>query len=135
MTTDPTGDAIELRLPLKLEYLVVVRGLVGVVAGTLNFNYDEVMQLRVALSEVFEMATHLEEHEAEANPRDVMISFQPRSDGLEIRVAAEVGLVREIVGERGDESRALLDSLMDSVEYDTDGAVRMVKCRSADKQA
>ena len=126
---------MELRLRLRLEYLGVVRGLVGVIAGTLDFNYDEVMHLRVALSEVFEMATHIEEHEAEATPRDVVISFQPRTDGLEVRVAAPVGLVRDIVGERGDESRALLDSLMDSVEYDTDGAVRMVKHRSAEKRA
>ena len=135
MTTDPIGDAIELRLPLKIEYLGVVRGLAGVIAGTLDFNYDEVMHLRVALSEVFEMATHVEEHEAEATPRDVVVSFQPRSDGLEVRVAAPVGLVRDIVGERGEESRALLDSLMDSVDYDTDGAVRMVKRRSAEKRA
>ncbi len=90
MTVDPAGDVIELRLPLKLEYLGVVRGLVGVIAGALDFNYDEVMHLRVALSEVFEMATHLEEHEAEANPRDVIVSFQPRTDGLEVRVAAPV---------------------------------------------
>ncbi len=135
MTTNPTGDVIELRLPLKLEYLGVVRGLVGVIAGSLDFNYDEVMQLRVALSEVFEMATHLEEHETETEPRDVVITFQPSTDGIEVRVAAPVGLVRDIFGERGDESRALLDSLMDSVEYDTDGAVRMVKRRSAEKRA
>ena len=135
MTTEATGDVIELRLPLRLEYLGVVRGLTGVIAGTLDFNYDEVMHLRVALSEVFEMATHIEEHEPGASPRDIVISFEPRTDGLEVRVAAPMGLVRDIVGERGDESRALLDSLMDSVEYDTDGAVRMVKHRSAEKRA
>ena len=135
MTSDPSGDVIELRLPLRLEYLGVVRGLAGVIAGTLDFNYDEVMHLRVALSEVFEMATHVEEHETGANPRDIVISFEPRTDGLEVRVAAPMGLARDIVGEQGDESRALLDSLMDSVEYDTDGAVRMVKHRSAERRA
>ena len=125
-----TPDIIELRLPLKLEYLSVVRATVGVIAGTLGFTYDEVMQFRAALSEIFELATHLAEHESADNPGDISFRFEPQQDGLRVRVGAAVNVVRDLVAEDQDESRALLDSLMDSVEFDTDGTVHMVKYRS-----
>ena len=64
MPPDPTQDVVELRLPLKSEYVNVIRATVGVIAGTLDFTYDEVMQFRVALSEIFELAAHLAEHES-----------------------------------------------------------------------
>ncbi len=130
MTPDPTHDIVELRLPLKLEYLNVIRATVGVIAGTLDFTYDEVMQFRVALSEIFELATHLAEHESPDYPGDISFRFEPQPDGLGVRVGAAVNVVRDLVAEDQDESRALLDSLMDSVEFDTDGTVHMMKYRS-----
>ena len=130
MTPDPTQDIIELRLPLKLEYLSVIRTTVGVIAGTLDFTYDEVMQFRVALSEIFELATPPAEHESADDPGDISFRFEPQPDGLGVRVGAAVNLVRDLVAEDQDEGRALLDSLMDSVEFDTDGTVHMVKYRS-----
>lgn len=130
MTPDPTQDVIELRLPLKLEYLNVIRATVGVIAGTLDFTYDEVMQFRVALSEIFELATHLAEHGSPDDPGDISFRFEPQPDGLGVRVGAAVTVVRDLVAEEQDEGRALLDSLMDSVEFDTDGTVHMVKYRS-----
>ncbi len=130
MTSDPTPDIIELRLPLKLEYLNVIHATVGVIAGTLDFTYDEVTQFRIALCEIFELATHLAEHECADDPGDISFRFEPRPDGLGVRVGAAVNVVRELVAEDQDEGRALLDSLMDSVEFDTDGTVHMVKYRS-----
>ncbi len=130
MTPDPTRDIIELRLPLKLEYLSVIRATVGVIAGTLDFTYDEVMQFRVALSEIFELATHLAEDEGADGPGDISFRFEPQPDGLGVRVGASVNVVRDLVAEDQDEGRALLDSRMDSVEFDTDGTVHMVKYRS-----
>ncbi len=130
MTPDPTQDVIELRLPLKLEYLNVIRATVGVIAGTLDFTYEEVMQFRVALSEIFELATHLAEHERADDPGDISFRFEPQPDGLGVRVGAAVNVVRDLVAEDQNEGRALLDSLMDSVEFDTDGTVHMVKYRS-----
>ena len=130
MTPDSTQDVIELRLPLKLEYLSVIRTTVGVIAGTLDFTYDEIMQFRVALSEIFELATHLAEHEGADGPGDISFRFEPRPDGLRVRVGAAVNVVRDLVAEEQDEGRALLDSLMDGVEFDTDGTVHMVKYRS-----
>lgn len=130
MTPDPTQDIIELRLPLRLEYLNVIRATVGVIAGTLDFTYDEVVQFRIALSEIFELATHLAEHESADDPGDISFRFEPQPDGLGVRVGAAVNVVRDLVAEDHDEGRALLDSLMDSVEFDTDGTVHMVKYRS-----
>ncbi len=71
MTSDSTQDVIELRLPLKLDYLNVIRATVGVIAGALDFTYDEVMQFRVALSEIFELASHLAEHEGADDTGDI----------------------------------------------------------------
>ena len=48
-------DAIELRLPSRPEYLTLVRAAVGVIAGGMSFNYDEIIQLRVAVSEAVQM--------------------------------------------------------------------------------
>ena len=50
------SDVIEVRLPLKADYLSVLRATVGVLAGEMSFNYDEIIQLRVAISEAFSMA-------------------------------------------------------------------------------
>ena len=41
-----------------------------------------------------------------------------------------MNVVRDLVAEDQDEGRALLDSLMDSVEFEIDGTVHMVKYRS-----
>ena len=50
------ADVIEIKLPPSSEYLAVVRATIGVIAGNMSFNYDEVIQLRVAASEVFSLA-------------------------------------------------------------------------------
>ena len=42
-------DTVHLRLPVKPEYLAVLRATTGVIAGNMDFNYDEVMQIRVAM--------------------------------------------------------------------------------------
>ena len=44
-----------MRLPPKPEYLSVLRAAIGVIAGDISFNYDEIIQLRVAVSEAFQM--------------------------------------------------------------------------------
>ncbi|MCH8993835.1 MAG: UDP-N-acetylglucosamine 1-carboxyvinyltransferase, partial [Chloroflexi bacterium] len=59
MRESMTQDVIQMRLPLKSEYLPVLRAAVGVIAGGMEFTYDEVMQLRVAISEVFDLADYL----------------------------------------------------------------------------
>ena len=51
-----TNDVIEVRLPPKPEYLPVIRAAVGVIVGTMFFNYDEIIQIRVAAAEAFELA-------------------------------------------------------------------------------
>ena len=50
-------DVIELRLPPRSEYLTLVRAAVGVISGGMPFNYDEIIQLRVAISEAVQMVT------------------------------------------------------------------------------
>ena len=45
------NDVFELRLPPKSQYVSILRATVGVIAGNMSFNYDEIIQIRTAVSE------------------------------------------------------------------------------------
>ena len=129
-------DVIEVRLPLKAGYLSVLRATVGVIAGEMSFNYDEIIQLRVAVSEAFNMAVRWY---AEAEPipasMELAVRFIVGRDRLEISIPnpgdhrAPPPLEEEI------ESQALLESLMDEVEFGGQvfgkALVQMAKHKSA----
>lgn len=131
-----TGDVIELRLPLKPEYLSVPRATTGVVARSISFNYDEIIQLRVAVSEIFDLAIKYVTPEgggSEVNELDVRFSVHP--DKIEILIVGPKDYTSYLNEEEGKESLALLKSLMDEVEFSTEVAgksvVRMVKYKSS----
>jgi len=127
-----TNDVTGLRLPLRPEYIPVLRATVGVLAGTLNFDYDEIMQLRVAVSEVFELAVKQFARQGLSSELGVLdVRFVNRPDGLEILLAAPTDYLGEPKTGEGEESQALLESLMHEVEFGPEaGLVRMVKYRS-----
>ena len=132
MSGSLTDHAIHLRLPLKPEYLPVLRATAGVIAGVINYNYDEIMQIRVAVSEVFDQALRFVSQD------------KPDQEVLELRVKFMVeeqhmGLVITTPVDSGDrasrwldeEGQAVIGSLMDKVELGPDnGTVRMIKYRS-----
>ena len=122
-------DSIRLRLPLKSEYLPVLRMATGVIAGVMTFNYDEIVQLRVAVSEVFSIAIKNIPGEIEPEQTDeVEFRFTVSPDNLEVWVAAESNDIADLDKEDAEESRALLASLMDEVEFGGEQyLVRMVK--------
>jgi anti-sigma regulatory factor (Ser/Thr protein kinase) len=129
-----TQDVIQMRLPLKAEYLPVLRAAVGVIAGGMEFTYDEVLQLRVAVSEVFDLAAGASATGSNNNgARELDVRFVPGPDRLqvEVRALAPDGVALD----PDEESRALLASLMDSVEFGRDGAtVHLTKNRPAGHQ-
>ncbi len=126
-------DTIELRVPLKAEYVAVLRASVGVIAGGLSMTYDEVMQLRVALSEAFDLAVRHDAHEAPAGG-ELTVRFVVRPGSLEMLVTGPHGYAAHLDREAGRESRALLESLVDEVDSggqeDGGGVLRLLK-RSA----
>ena len=132
-----TTDRIELRMPLKLRYLNVLRAATGVIAGTISMNYDEVMQLRVATSAVFESAIkHLLHGEPAPEVTDLAVSFAVHPDRIEIVMTDQAVYAGGPDSEDHRESLDLLRSLVDEVEFgiEADGKtfVRMVKTKSAE---
>lgn len=127
-------DVIQLRLPLKTEYLPVLRAAVGVLAAAMEFNYDEIIHLRVAMSEVFDLAIR-QVAPTQRAPRldEIAVSFVIGADRLEILLNPPVDHAdRHTWG--NEESQAVLMDLMDQVEFGSDKPlVRMVKYRSAEQ--
>ena len=131
-----TNDTIELQLPLISEYLTVLRATTGVVAGVVSFNYDEIMQLRVAVSEVFNLAIkHITRRIGVSEVSEMAIRFLGYPDRIEILMAGPKDYTGYLNKEKGKESLALLRSLMDEVEFGAESAgkslVRMVKYKSS----
>ena len=130
-----TEDVIELRLPPRPEHIPVIRAVIGAVAGGMNFNYDEIMQLRVAATEAFEISVrNIGKADPGAVESPLTVRFSSERDSIEILITAP----RDYIGpfSRVDEAegRAVLQSLLDELEYGTGNAeepmFRMVKRRS-----
>ena len=112
------ADVIEIKLPPASEYLAVVRAALGVIAGNMSFNYDEIIQLRVAVSEVFNLAMEwISKDAAPSNNRELALQFVVEGDKLEILVPNQISYAVSLTGDQMVESRALLESLMDEVEF------------------
>ena len=112
------ADVIELRLPSAPDYLPLLRATVGALAGIKSFNYDEIIQLRIAISEAFDLATRSAKQEgAPTNAEEVSIRFVVAANRIEILVSNRPGLIGQIDIEREVESCALLESLMDEVRF------------------
>ena len=111
------SDVVEIKLPPSSEYLAVVRATIGVIAGNMSFNYDEVIQLRVAASEVFNLAMEWVSRDATASAiRELALQFIVEGNKLKILVPSQINYTVSLTGDEMVESRALLESLMDEVE-------------------
>ena len=122
-------DSIRLRLPLKSEYLPVLRMATGVIAGVMTFNYDEIVQLRVAVSEAFSIAIrNIPGQMGPGQTDEVEFRFTVSPDKLEVLVVSGANDIADLDKEDTEESRALLESLTDEVEFGGEQyLVRMVK--------
>ena len=132
-----TKDVIELRLPPNAQYLPVFRATIGVIAGAMSFNYDQIVQLRVAVSEAFDLAIKYVTRVSEVNALAVRFTVEP--DKLEILIPPPESYVghgdSQGESEEEKESKVLLESLMDELEFGAGDPgkpiVRMVKYQSA----
>lgn len=123
-------DFIEMRLPAKPEYVGVVRLSVSGIANRMGFSYEEIEDLKVAISEAMTNATT---HAYDADEDgEVTIGFGVYPDRLEVMVADRGGSfdleeVKKDIGpyrqnEKIEDLREggfglfLIDALMDKVE-------------------
>ena len=131
------SDVIEIKLPPTSEYLAVVRATIGVIAGNMSFNYDEVIQLRVAASEIFNLAAEwIAQDEEPLATRELALQFIVDENKLEILVPNQISYAVSLTGDQMVESRALLESLMDEVEFSggigQDPLIRAAKYNTAE---
>ena len=115
-----TGDVIELRLPPNTDYLPVLRATLGVIAGRMSFNYDEIVQLRTAASEAFDMAIrYTAQSGLLPGLTELTVRFVVGSNRLELLIPPPAGYTYtgHLVTEQDRESQALLESLVDELEF------------------
>ena len=115
-----TEDVIELRLPPKTEYLPIIRATVGVIAGALSFNYDEIIQMRVAVSEAFSLAVSYVKRDGqvlEENAMTVRFAIEPGKIQFLIHPPEHYTDAGRFNNSEQTESEALIDSLMDDLEF------------------
>ena len=129
-------DVIEIRLPAKSQYLPVLRAAIGVIAGALSFNYDEIIQLRVAVLEAYDLALqYLSQQEGSPEGSELSVRFTAGADRIEILIPASGGHMGQLDADEEREAKVLLASLVDELEVAAgpDGApiIRMVKYRSS----
>ena len=132
-----TREVIQLRLPPKLKYLPVLRATTRAVAGGMSFNYDEIIQLGVAVSEAFELAVkYVTGQGRESDVPDLVVCFQEVAEGIEIMIPNPANDNRPFQpdDESEQESQALLKSLTDELELGAGNPdrpmIRMVKYRA-----
>lgn len=131
-----TTDVIQLQLPLKPEYLPILRATTGVVAGVISFDYEEIMQLRVAVSEVFDLAIkHVTPGSGISEVNELAVRFSVYPDRMEFLIMGPKDYTSYLNTEEGKESLALLRSLMDELEFGAEvvgnTVLRMVKYKSS----
>ena len=113
----------------------MLRATVAVVAGSMSFNYDEILQLRVAVSEAFGLAVrHLPEADTKGKSVDVKGRFVIGDDRLEVIVTCPRMERGDIESAEDVESRVVLESLVDSVaigaETSDERVIRLVKFKT-----
>ncbi|MCH8087139.1 MAG: ATP-binding protein [Chloroflexi bacterium] len=134
--TSPFGDVIDLRLPPKAAYRTALRAILGAIAATVSFNYDEIMQLRIAVSDAFDMAVrHMAQRPQAPEEAGVDIRFIITADTIEFTVSAPFD-GGKILGDEPDfESQGVIRGIMDEVDLgpgtDNKTVVRAVKRRSS----
>ena len=133
-----SSNVIELRLPLRREYLPVLRATLGVIAGISSFDYDQIVHLRVAVSEVYDLAIkHVIRSEQDLEPYTLTARFALEDSKIETLIIAPIDYAGFPSTDEERESEALIHSLMDEVEIGfrcgDASVVRLVKYRSAER--
>lgn len=132
-----TSDFLEMKVPAKTEYIAVVRLTVSGVANRMGFSYDDIEDIKVAVSEA---CTNAVEHAYDTDEEGFMtVGFGVYPDRLDIMVldrgqSFSMEDVRGSLGpvdsdmsveqlNEGGLGLFLIESLMDKVEINGDSGV------------
>jgi len=120
-------DTVELRIPAKAEWVAVARLAVSAIANRLAFSFEEIEDLKLALSEA---CANFIQHAGSEGER-IDITFDVLSDAVRIIVRDRVGHAQDaggrlpVASQMRDERTEgvgmyIIQSLMDVVEYKVD---------------
>ncbi|WP_019156402.1 anti-sigma B factor RsbW [Robertmurraya massiliosenegalensis] len=125
-------DYIEMKIPAKPEYVGVIRLTSSGIAGRMGFSYDEIEDLKIAVSEA---CTNAAQHAYKSQEKgEVFIGYSLYKDRLEIIVADrgvsfDLQELRDHIGPYDQEKESieymregglglyLIETLMDEVKY------------------
>ena len=112
-------ERIELTVPGRPEYVVVVRLAAAAIAGRMAFSFDDIEDLKVAVGEVCTAAI-LE------GAGTVRVAFEVHPDALTVLVRHHAARPRRPAPEE-ELDQLLVRVLMDDVSVDVDGAERITR--------
>lgn len=119
-----TAERIELVVPGRPEYVVVVRLTAAAIAGRIGFSFDDIEDLKVAVGEVCSLAI------MDGGP-ELRVTFSVGPGQLGVEVRHRPGTVgRQPDADEAELNRLLIRVLMDEVSSGADGAdqiTRLVK--------
>lgn len=117
-TPEPGTTRIDLKIPGRPEFVVIVRLTAAAVAGRVGLSYDDIEDLKVAVGEACSAAI------LTGSP-EVAVSFLIAADRLEVQIGH-----RSSKGARSRETelnRLLMQVLMDEVETRADGGEQVTR--------
>lgn len=135
------ADVIELRIPRKAEYVSVARLAVSGIASRMNFSYDELEDIKLAMGEACTSAMKDAPPEFAASPLIIRYERDPQRIAIEVvnpGGARRAGQPQPGVPPDEPISRLLMEVLMSEVDVHEDEQgnlhVRMVKYVSRENE-
>jgi serine/threonine-protein kinase RsbW len=137
--TEPATDSIDVRFPAKAEYVSIARLAAAAVAARQAFTYDEVEDLKIAVSEA---CNALIAAPKTLRRSPLRLHFLPETDALVIRVEAQGTQLALDVGANGEprplDERLLgiflMQSLVDEVDIRHTGDLASIVLRLAKRR-
>lgn len=126
------AETVELTVPARAEFVRLVRLVMAGIGNSLDFNVEEIDDLKMAVSEAFNMFRPSEEH-----PLFIRTSICPGQLVVTVSQHYRDGVTRFVGMDNSMEKGigiVLMKHLMDKVEYSTDASemqIRLVKIRTA----
>lgn len=125
------AETVDLTVPARAEFVRLVRLVMAGIGNSLDFNVEEIDDLKMAVSEAFNMFYPSEEHplliRTSISPGELVVRVSqsylngvPRFVGMDNSTEKGIGIV-------------LMKHLVDKVEYSTDASemqIRLVKVRT-----
>lgn len=128
MTATTAPDEVEITVPVRPRFGSTLRVLTSALAADCGFTIDEIDDVRLGLSEVFNVLSDSVQADApEADTARVRVVFRPGADRLEVTVQPSPVTTAQL--EFDELATSILRSVLDELAIDADG-VHMTKLAS-----